>query len=1310
MIQLYVEDQLVDITESVGLYLNKKYEDVQNPTLYFCDYSKTISLPMTPRNKLIFDNYARQDSVVTSYTLDPRKRVPFKLLYNSKLVMEGFLKINNANTVISDNKFELELYSEFGLIMKELQELTFNKYECRMEGGEKDDKYFIPTPWSDTHVDRFLVKQSFEKQFHNTYGEDILDYIMFIPSYQGKYQDFSSDKIETDSLLLGNIVKDLPDEEDEHWVREFRSYYQQPALFVDKLWMMAKQKIEEITDYSFILDGSWFNSQNPYWNKLIYTCPSLYTKDDNFEEISSTFDGNKDHYVRNITAMGNLSQHKIKRLYFSPSGSLYENNIFNFNQVGTTVFSAETRLMLCAVLPNAMTVARNFKIRKDNPLFIKFYAVNAATNEPVPDASFTYMLYSENYNTNLGIHFDEKIDCGIVSTARPGVDIFPTGFDGNDGAWFSQKVNLTLHINHNVPYYICFDCWFANNSKAVEYANDASWNPVLMPRWDWLWNDHFWTKQPWHDTREGYFIFNNLVSANVRCTEHLRSGSRLDMYRIFPKETSLYKVLLNYSKMFGLMWDVDQDNKTITVMTRNRFFHNYKTLDWSKKIDRGHDFILEPLCFDKKYVSFNVEEGKGERYENYMSKFGTGYGTKKINTEYQFNTDTEELLEGIQPSMVCSKKQSSIIYNTTNPNNDDFVGYNFKVQTTEHYIENDNGGENAGNWGQFYFFNGSMDIDPKLGRTSNEGYPVVYVTDDTGTQVKFGDFMWNNTSGRFLTCSKLPDISTITNDGHFSVHFEKPREYYFNAPASTRYIYPLYWSNYIDERYNVQNKKLTCYVYMSPEEYGDIDFREFVKIDNTLYHINRIFDFDFDTNSPTKVELCQVWNIQAYTEGQSAFQSLSVSPDYLYVYSDESVTADVYSTQYFYVEEKPSWITYNIDYNTGRLFLRATSDPLRSRIGTVKVKSGNLSEIIRVIQRPDTNFFHINPNTALLDGDGSSITVAIDSNPNEISVFSCPDWCHVELQTRRYILQPVEDYRRELVASGSTTVPIGDQVVTTIVPFEERRRRTDRGNDMNITQIVKTFAKITADPNTTFSERSGTIRFYNCMMYKDFNVRQTTGTNIPLQRDETPIEVSLNDSGTFELRCGLELDKTTVGMTRGTVNNFVGKIDNLSITFNPTLDDVDHGDGTPETCTGGQISFVTADGRRISQNYNYGSSLYSYPVVINVEDSYDVRVNGVLYTSTFYDSFDEGTVITVECVPHEGNEFVKWSDGVTTASRSVTVNSEVRLTCDVLDDNYLYDNSDIVDFDDTTAGHVIYGKKETNPCSIYSGNHSWFVG
>lgn len=110
--------------------------------------------------------------------------------------------------------------------------------------------------------------------------------------------------------------------------------------------------------------------------------------------------------------------------------------------------------------------------------------------------------------------------------------------------------------------------------------------------------------------------------------ENLRTNSEVTMYRIFPKDTTLFDVILNYSKMFGLMWDVDDDNRTVTVMSRTRFFEDAAIEDWSGKIDRSKDFKFSPLTFDKRYVSFNYGEGKCGQLQRYESKYQYTYGSK----------------------------------------------------------------------------------------------------------------------------------------------------------------------------------------------------------------------------------------------------------------------------------------------------------------------------------------------------------------------------------------------------------------------------------------------------------------------------------------------------------------------------------------------------------------------------------------------------------------------------------------------------------------------------------------------------------
>lgn len=1247
MIQIYIKGQEVDIDKSVGLYLTKQFETISNPTLYHSDFSKTITLPMTAKNRRIFEQFQRQDSVVTTQSIDPRMKIPYQLLYNSELVMDGYLKINNSNTCFTDNVFEVELYGTFGMVMNEFSQLTFNKYECVSNGGSKDDKYLIESPWQDILVNATLVKQSFMQESHNLNGNDILDYIKFIPSYQGKYPDFESDKcaIHPDLMVIGELTHG---ECDEHYMREFRSYYQQPAIWVDKLWKMAKNKLEEITDYTLKLDPSWFNQHNPYWTKLLYTCPNLYSKDDNFVETTTVFQGDTLHYQLNIREQSALSNHHKSYLQFTPNNNvMYANGIMNPNLKGPSVFRMNSSIMFLArkTWSDTQTWAR---IRKVNPLFVTFNVINADTNE-VYD-SHRYMVYSHSWKNTFNSWYDDKINAGITSSHNPNISgTYPMGFTKYAGWWWEAPIDIEFQVEDNIRYKIQIDVRFGNNSKAVAYSHYNNIN--LMAN---LW---FYTSPI--QSSNGYTIFNVLRNASCSTMDYTRSRSKIDMYRVFPKkDVTLMTVLLNYSKQFGLMWDINQDDKTITVMTRNRFFTGHKILDWSKKIDRKHDFKLDPLCFEKRYVNFNIEEGKGPKYETYKAKYGVGYGSKKIDTEYQFNSDTDDLFKDIQPAIISQKAQFSMMMNTDDPNADNFVGYNVKVYPNERYLENDNDGENAGNSGAFVFCNGTFDPDPQLGYKDSSGTGYVLITDDTDVMKKRDTYCWNMqwvygmTSANGCTkCTKLPAINTIS--GGYSTDFEKPAEYYFSGSfGNVRYVYDLYWKNFIDERYSVQNKKLTCYVYLTPAEYKAINFRDFVKIENTIYHINKVTDYDFDTNSPTQVELCQVWDVSAYTHGQDAWPSLAVNPDSFEITRSDWFEVGVYSTSEWYVYSKPTWVNYTIGEDS--ISLKASSDPLHSRIGQVVLKnSQNLQATITVNQRPDNNYLILSKNSATVSGDGAVVEIDIDSRPTTVTVDSKPSWVNVSFINHNLITPFVLD-------------------------------QTVRRIDTSFSKFTVKTAIINVNRNIRPVSRTGTITFTNGSVTKSFIVTQLGRPIIFEDFDCEPMHIDINQLGIWELTTNKQIDPETVAISSiGTVTPPNKNIEYLPIQFQPQLDPEDHGDGTPElTSSGGMITILRKDGKEICKNYNFGAVTESYEIWIEQKEGGHFTVDGIDWYMDFIQTVDAGTEYSVVAIPDEGCIFVEWSDGVQTASRTVTADSDIHIWPVFLtDDSYLYDNGDTVRYD-----------------------------
>ena len=59
-------------------------------------------------------------------------------------------------------------------------------------------------------------------------------------------------------------------------IGEYRSYLQIPFIYWNKFFQMFNIKVKELTGYTIELDGSWFNSSNPYYYNLVMMAARPY--------------------------------------------------------------------------------------------------------------------------------------------------------------------------------------------------------------------------------------------------------------------------------------------------------------------------------------------------------------------------------------------------------------------------------------------------------------------------------------------------------------------------------------------------------------------------------------------------------------------------------------------------------------------------------------------------------------------------------------------------------------------------------------------------------------------------------------------------------------------------------------------------------------------------------------------------------------------------------------------------------------------------------------------------------------------------
>ena len=413
---------------------------------------------------------------------------------------------------------------------------------------------------------------------------------------------------------------------------------------------------------------------------------------------------------------------------------------------------------------------------------------------------------------------------------------------------------------------------------------------------------------------------------------------------------------------------------------------------------------------------------------------------------------------------------------------------------------------------------------------------------------------------------------------------------------------------------------------------------QFVKIENTLYHVNRIIDYDFDTNSPTKVELVQVWNTDAYTGGQYYFPDLSVSPDSLEVDFQSYKSIDVYSSVNWFISNKPSWLNWKFDTtNPNRIIVKANSNPLRSRVGVLSVRTVQthggkyLQESVIIKQNPLTAHLYINPSTSTVPAEGGNVVVKIDSLPKEVKILSKPNWVSINIRQ-----------------TDSPNIPV--VLRKTLEPEPKNVDKTI------ITHNITAVATISVQANNDNIPRSGIVKFSNGSVEKDLTIKQL-GNKVVTNDDI--IMVGLDDKGNWNPRSDKQINPDSLTISRGTIDNLNGNVVNrLDFEFRPSLIESEE---IKETSTGGVLLFRTLDNKTIVKNYNYGEYLQNYNLVVGPLNGGKVVINDKEYSSTYFESLPRGTNITLTAIPDDGKTFVKWSDNVETTTRNILLVENINI-------------------------------------------------
>ena len=875
-IQLFIEGQELELTESVKFAITKQFDDLQNPTTIINDWSKTVEIPFSLKNNQIFGHIydphrvilAGDNSITTGIYFDPTKKLDFKLIYNSQIIMTGYAKMISVKQNNGNGVYEIVLSGQLGKLFQEMNKITLDNSQSDSEYYINGRDYFEAQMSAQLIYDCWADPEGTSENKPSKYigfapcectQEEDMDYTVFqTPSNEIKKL---SDELETQNFTK---IAGIPAEKviekgmSPRGMGEFRSYKQIPYIHFNRLFEIFSDKVQQITGYTLKLDEDFKNSdEQTNFGKLKFILKRFdaknaadYNNKYKSTTVSQDFIYHSASYSRDgyePTLKNNTTALTIPSTVYSEQYPIKDGEMFKIDKPTMIKISGlQTRIdvTLNRNLDSETTVRLNPDV-----CFIVTYALERADGSIINNNYRRVCVVGQNENHIDTSGYDAvcvfndniiKNNGDVISALVPCPDFGPVVIDED------FKIVCTISSFDTLTTY--------DHISLFQYQTRSSWGAIGI----------------------GNMTFKTYGSGfEIKVTpEFFRSGYKFSLNELWDNEYNLFTEIINYTKMYSLIWQVDDIKKEINIIPRSKFFSDYTIVDWTDKLDKSKNFVIKPVYFDSKYVKLNYKDSKLGLNEQYKEEFGYNYGEKLLVTDYNFDTNTNELFKDIpftfdySPNVLLWStlyEKKEVVYSV---NNEKFV-----------YCQ-DKDGKYVDLFGCLMLYVGTKRFDKTFSNMN------ILLTDDTQQMERVHTYCYSQGNGNdnHIEVIQYPVLSNILvkEDSGIVINpkkyvycnlFEIPKKLYtLDNPFSKKSklvpvnqsLYSRFFKKYFDERYNIQTKVVTCYMQLTLFDYTNFKFNQFVMIDHQLYMVNKISDYDITSVEPTKVELITVNDINNY--------------------------------------------------------------------------------------------------------------------------------------------------------------------------------------------------------------------------------------------------------------------------------------------------------------------------------------------------------------------------------------------------------------------------------------------------------------
>ena len=884
-IRLFIEGVEVQLDESVDFALNRYFEDTSKPTDKYIEFSKTVSVPFSLSNNRLFGSIYEPDRIITKdnsgdFTgihFDPYRKLAMRLQDGDDVLMSGYAKMLSVDWDGEKGTYSLNLYGELGKIFGELSKVTFDNTNIEqdtqdyfIDGGqyyrETMNRQLIYDSWNHNADYMPLVKTTdINYKPYNIvgwtplnirYDSDTLDQKTFELG-DGTAKTFTEALEQLTNPTFVDATKCNPDTAIgdglmPREIGEWRCYLQQPFMYFNKLMQIMADKCKLITGYEFYLDENWFSGNNPYYDKAVFTLKN-FERDDSFLTNTYTTTFNSVYWRRNeISDYSQYIADVVRATILNETVPIYNNTLFNTNYPNLTFKYRQPIKITTSVSAEKLTVSSR------NALILTVYCHSKNTSQ-TQFQTWIYVNYltDSTFRKNIQIQFPHSTIAEFPFFEKnSSTDLNEVSFDIDTSFYGDSSMG-------GVDFEVAAK-WYKTDFPLS--AGTASTSDIVM----------------YAPQQDSGMVVNINESYN-------RSGSKVTLNTLWNNDVKPFDIIMQYCKMFRIGIFTDNVNKQVKFIPYSTYFSQYDILDWSDKLNKSVDYQIKPITYENKWVKFNYEDNSTKLNEKYKKQFGVQFGEYKIDTHYVFNDETEELFEDIK----CPMENTDNVLSWTNLYDNKRIVYSFPAE--KYIYSKDDSGKLQDNFGTFYLDNGVVDFDTE-DRLYLRGN---IITDDSRNMRDTGKFYYNQ-YGDMTRTYKYHQLGTFI--GKYMMTFTTPSyTFCYQDYAGKTGLYETFWKNYLQERYDVQNKIVTCYLNLKNSDWTNFEFNKFIKINNQLYFVNKIFDYNPASGEPVKCELITIQNILGYTK-DNYNPYLSIAPETgTILRNNGSFDVNVEATQVVYV-------------------------------------------------------------------------------------------------------------------------------------------------------------------------------------------------------------------------------------------------------------------------------------------------------------------------------------------------------------------------------------------------------------------------